>query len=263
MAAQLKPAQDGGSLRPLPMQRSVAPLLISSLIGLTGAIAACPPAAAQARPSQHSTTSAPASTTYLGVWALTDSNNNLFNVRVNAGGRAVSTIGTAGVPMAGAERLGKAQFRELGRWQPWGNGIRIDYTNGWSDWIYVGPSGLSHASWKPGQARDSIPTNFGTAVKLSGAAADAVGVYRFPPAQADLKPYTATLLSNGLAFNDIDANAGGVWRLSGSTVVIDWISGWRTAMSLAAGSRLELQHWAPGSNRNGPPTAIRQATAIE
>jgi hypothetical protein len=51
--------------------------------------------------------------------------------------------------------------------------------------------------------------------------------------------------------------------LNGATVVIDWISGWRTAMSLAAGSRLELQHWAPGSNRNGPPIAIRQATAIE
>ncbi|MFZ9534994.1 MAG: hypothetical protein ACO274_02940, partial [Vulcanococcus sp.] len=72
-----------------------------------------------------------------------------------------------------------------------------------------------------------------------------------------------TLLSNGLAFNDIDANAGGVWRLSGSTVVIDWISGWRTAMSLSPGSRLELQHWEPGSNRNGPPTAVRQATAID
>ena len=245
------------------MHRSVAPLLISGLIGFTGAIGACPPVSAEARPSQNTTTITPASATYLGVWALTDSNNNLFNVRVNAGGKAVSTIGTAGVPMAGAERLSKAQFRELGRWQPWGNGIRIDYTNGWSDWIYVGPSGLSHASWKPGKTRDSVPTNFGTAVKLSGAAADAVGVYRFPPAQADLKPYTATLLSNGLAFNDIDANAGGVWRLNGTTVVIDWISGWRTAMSLAAGTRLQLKHWSPGSDRNGSPMAIRQATAIE
>ena len=100
-------------------------------------------------------------------------------------------------------------------------------------------------------------------MKLSGAAADAVGVYRFPPAQADLKPYTATLLSNGLAFNDIDANAGGVWRLNGTTVVIDWISGWRTTMSLAAETRLQLKHWSPGSDRNGPPMAIRQATAIE
>ena len=263
MAAQLNPAQDGGSPHPLPMHRSVAPLLISSLIGFTGAIGACPPAAAEARPSQNSATNAPTGATYLGVWALTDSNNNLFNVRVSAGGRAVSTIGTAGVPMAGAGRLSNAQFRELGRWQPWGNGIRVDYANGWSDWIYVGPSGLSHASWKPGQARDSVPANFGTAVKLTGAAADAVGVYSFPPAQAGLKPYTATLLSNGLAFNDIDAEAGGVWRLKGSTVVIDWISGWRTEMSLAAGSRLQLRHWAPGSERNGPPTAIRQATAIE
>jgi hypothetical protein len=243
----------------LPMHRSVAPLLISSMIGLTCAVATCPPVVAQATSSNRAT----ASSTYLGVWALTDSNNNLFNVRVNADGRAVSTIGTAGVPMAGSERLMKSQFRELGRWNSWGNGIRVDYGNGWSDWIYVGPSGLSHASWKPGQMRESIPSNFGTAVKLKGTAADAVGVYLFPPAQADLKPYTATLVSNGLAFNDIDSHAGGVWRLSGSTVVIDWISGWRTTMSLSAGSRLELRHWAPGSNRNGPPTAVRQATAID
>ena len=237
------------------MPRTVAPLVLGSLLSLTASLGAAAPATAQPNPD--------ASKAYLGVWALTDSNNNLFNVRVNAGGRAVSTIGTAGVPMAGVGRLSNAQFRELGRWQSWGNGVRVDYANGWSDWIYVSPSGLTHASWKPGQARSSIPTNFGTAVKLSGAAADAVGVYRFPPAQSERRPYTATLLSNGLAFNDIDAEAGGVWHLDGTSVVINWISGWRTTMSLAAGSRLQLRHWAPGSDRNGPPTAIRQATAID
>lgn len=63
---------------------------------------------------------------FVGVWARSDSSNTLFNVRVFSGGRAVSTIGTAGVPMAGAKRLLAAQFRELGQWVPCGNGIRID-----------------------------------------------------------------------------------------------------------------------------------------
>lgn len=201
---------------------------------------------------------------YLGVWALTDSANTLFNVRVFEGGRAVSTIGTAGVPMAGSGRLKASQFRELGRWTAWGNGIRIDYDNGWSDWISMGPSGMALSSWQPGQPRSERPSNFSPAVKLSGAAADAVGVYSFPPAQSELKPYTASLLSNGLAFNSIDAQAGGIWRLQGNTVVIDWISGWRTTMSLDPATRLQLRHWAPGRDRNGPPSGgIRQATVIQ
>lgn len=201
---------------------------------------------------------------YVGVWALTDNLNTLFNVRVFAGGRAVSTIGTAGVPAAGAGRLKASQFRELGRWAAWGNGIRIDYDNGWTDWIYVSPTGMALSSWKPGQPRGERPFNFGPAVKLSGAAADAVGVYSFPPAQQELKPYTATLLSNGLAFNNIDNQAGGIWRLEGNTVVIEWISGWRTTMSLAPSTRLQLRHWAPGRDRNGPPSGgVRQASLIQ
>jgi len=128
----------------------------------------------------------------------------------------------------------------------------------------VGPLGLSHASWQPGLSRGGRPTHAGTAVKLEGATAQVVGVYSFPPAQPELKPYTATLLSNGLAFNDIDDRAGGVWKLKGSNVVIDWISGWRTTMSLAPATRLELRHWAPGTDRNGPPSGgLRQARPFD
>jgi hypothetical protein len=206
----------------------------------------------------------PDSRSFIGTWAIADNLNNPFNVRLYPGGKAVSTIGTSGVPAAGATRLSASELRELGRWQLWGHGVRIDYSNGWTDWIYVGPEGLSHASWQPGQSRGSVPFNFGPAVKLSGPAAQVAGVYSLPPAQAELKPYTATLLSNGLAFNDIDNKAGGVWRLEGTTVIIDWISGWRTAMSLNPAAPLQLRHWAPGSDRNGPETGgVRQGKRIE
>ena len=201
---------------------------------------------------------------FVGVWALNDSANTLFNVRVFNGGRAVSTIGSAGVPMAGAKRLQAAQFRELGHWVPWGNGIRIDYNNGWTDWIYVSPTGLTLSSWGPGQPRSDRPINFGTAVKLSEPAAEAVGVYSFAPAQQELQPYTAALLSNGLAFNSIDDKAGGIWRMKGSTVVIDWISGWRTTMSLDPATKFQLRHWAPGDDRNAPSRGgVRMATVIQ
>ena len=245
---------------PQHTQRWFAGLL--ALGALLGSVAAAP-----AQTTARSAALRPAddhiAQEFLGVWALSDHQNNLFNVRLFPGGKAISTVGTAGVPLAGARRLAAEAFSDQGRWQLWGNGVRVDFGDGWSDWIYVGPSGLTHASWKPGQSRSTAPSNFGTAVKLQGAAADAVGIYRFPPAQSNLPPYTAALLSNGLAFNSIDSRAGGVWKLVGSNVVIDWISGWRTSMSLAATSRLQLRHWEPGADRNGPPTAIRQGTLVE
>ena len=101
-------------------------------------------------------------------------------------------------------------------------------------------------------------------MKLSGPAAEAVGVYSFAPAQQELQPYTAALLSNGLAFNSIDDKAGGIWRMKGSTVVIDWISGWRTTMSLDPVTKFQLRHWAPGDDRNALPRGgVRRATVIQ
>jgi hypothetical protein len=47
-------------------------------------------------------------------------------------------------------------------------------------------------------------------------------------------------------------------------VVIDWISGWRTTMSLDPATPLQLRHWAPGADRNGPETGgVRQGKRIE
>lgn len=244
----------------------ITPRLITGLALATTLLAnpmASQPARAQQRPAAAALGDADPRA-FLGTWAITDRQNNLFNIRLAAGGKAVSTVGTAGVPSAGARRLSSTQLRELGQWRPWGNGVRIDYSNGWTDWIYVDATGPTHASWPPGENRSSVPTNFGPAVKLTGTTAEVAGVYLFPPAQTELKPYTASLLSNGLAFNDIDSKASGVWRVDGRTVVIDWISGWRTTMSLEPSTALQLRHWAPGADRKGPETGgIRQAKRLE
>ena len=78
---------------------------------------------------------------YTGVWALVDNANNLFNVRLSADGQAISTTGTNGVPVGGSSHLAAHQLYEQGRWAPWGNGVRIDYSDGWSDAILTGPAG--------------------------------------------------------------------------------------------------------------------------
>jgi hypothetical protein len=46
------------------------------------------------------------------------------------------------------------------------------------------------------------------------------------------------------------------------TVVIDWLSGWRTVLIGSSGVRRSVQHWAPGANRQGPPSAVRSGERL-
>jgi hypothetical protein len=194
---------------------------------------------------------------FAGVWALTDNANNLFNVRLSADGSAVSTSGVDGVPLGGSSHLRSNQLYEQGRWTSWGNGVRIDYSDGWSDAILTGPAGPEQWSWAPGASRLDPPSNVGKAVQLHGAVAVAVGVYRIQPAQADQPVTTVSLMSNGLAFNAIDALAGGTWRLDNGEVEITWSSGWLTRFEPKAQGPLQVRIWEPARRHPSPPTAIR------
>ena len=200
---------------------------------------------------------------FKGVWALTDNANNLFNVRLSGDGRAVSTSGVDGVPLGGSSQLRAPQLYEQGRWAPWANGVRIDYPDGWSDAILTGPAGPQQWSWAPGASRLGPPTNYGKAVMLSGAMAAAVGVYRIQPAQADQPVTTVSLMSNGLAFNAIDAQAGGTWRLEKGEVEITWTSGWLTRFEPNEQGPLQVRIWKPTQRPPAAPTAIRSGERLE
>ena len=200
---------------------------------------------------------------FTGTWALTDNANNLFNVLLRADGRAVSTSGVDGVPLGGSSQLRDTQLYEQGRWYPWGNGVRIDYSDGWSDAIFTGPAGTQQWSWAPGKSRLASPSNQSKAVLLSGAMAEAVGVYRIQPAQVDRPVTTVSLMSNGLAFNSIDAQAGGTWRLDKSEVEINWSSGWLTRFEPKAQGPLQVRIWEPGRRPPSPPSAIRPGLRLE
>lgn len=200
---------------------------------------------------------------FAGVWALTDNANNLFNVRLSTDGSAVSTSGVDGVPLGGSSQLRATQLYEQGRWTPWGNGVRIDYSDGWSDAILIGPAGPQQWSWAPGASRLAPPSNHGKAVQLSGAMAAAVGIYRIQPAQADRPVTTVSLMSNGLAFNAIDAQAGGTWLLENGEVEITWSSGWLTRFEPKAQGTLQVSIWEPGRRPPAAPTAIRPGSRQE
>lgn len=199
---------------------------------------------------------------FIGVWSFVDNDNNLFNVRLSADGTAVSTSGVDGVPPGGSLKLRSSQLYELGRWQPWGNGIRIDYSDGWSDAIVVGPSGVQQWSWGPGASRSEPPTNYGKAVQVKGVLADAVGVYRFQTAEENLPPTTVSLMSNGVAFNSIDQLAGGVWSLKAGTVRIKWLSGWVTQFQPQPQGLFQVKIWQPDHAESLPPSAIRHGQRV-
>lgn len=219
--------------------------------------------AAELAPAQPTAELRQQSQRYLGVWALVDNANNLFNVRLRPDGRATSTVGVEGAPLAGSGALRVAQLSEQGRWRPWGNGVRIDYADGWTDALLVGPAGPLQWSWEPGADRIEPPSNHGKAVRLDGPAAAVVGLYSFQPTQPGLPAYTASLLSNGLAFNTIDQRSGGAWRLEAGRVVIDWLSGWRTSFVLRDQALLEVSHWQPGADRSAAATAVRQGQRLD
>jgi hypothetical protein len=93
--------------------------------------------------------------------------------------------------------------------------------------------------------------------------AAAVGVYRIQPAQADLPVTSVSLMSNGLAFNAIDPQAGGTWRLDNGEVEITWSSGWLTRFKPWAQRPLQVRIWAPTLGHPAPPTAIRPGQRLE
>jgi hypothetical protein len=77
-----------------------------------------------------------------GTWALSDCRNRLFNLLVRPDGTAVAVLGGPGIRTGLGDPLSADALMELGRWRPWGNGLRVDYGNGWTDSILVGPGGI-------------------------------------------------------------------------------------------------------------------------
>jgi hypothetical protein len=75
--------------------------------------------------------------------------------------------------------------------------------------------------------------------------------------QADRPVTSVSLMSNGLAFNAIDAQAGGTWRLENGEVEIIWSSGWLTRFAPKEQGPLQVRIWEPGTRPPAAPTALR------
>jgi hypothetical protein len=229
-------------------------LLATTLLLLASAVACGPVYRATAQPSPGQG--------MVGVWALTDTANLLYNLRLEPDGLAASASGSKGPRAVGAEPLTAADLLDRGRWRAWGEGVRIDYGSGRSDAILPSANGPVQQSWASGSERGRSPTATGKAVRLSGPEAAVTGVYRIMPSEAADPPWLVSLLSSGVAYNTRDLDPLGSWRLEAGVVVVDWMSGWRIRLEVKPGGSFPARQWAPGADRQGPPSAHPQAVRL-
>lgn len=205
----------------------------------------------------------------LGTWVLTDNDNVPFNLILRADGSSLTVIGKRHPDLGVPQRMTRNQLLETGSWQPWGNGIRSTYRDGWTDTIQLGPAGLVQWSWKPGASLNGGPSNHGKAVQLTRPVSAWVGAYKLQPTQPEKPPYLAVLTSSGMAFNNIDQVADGSWSLrDNGSVMIKWTSGWRSLIKPPASGipapnqTFSVQHWRPGVPISEPASAIRSGTRL-
>ena len=186
---------------------------------------------------------------FVGTWSLSDEKNDVFDVVLHEDGSARSNWAKGS---HGAEGEG-------GRWRLYGQGVRIDYDDGWVDIIRMAPTGFEQLSYSPDTPLTGPWSNHGKAVRLGAPLVEWVGVYQLTRV-GNGKPYAVALQSDGQAFKAIDEDTRGLWSQQGDSVRIHWVDGWYDEIHRATDGSLEQRSWEPGQSRSGPPGAKSGAT---
>jgi len=188
---------------------------------------------------------------FVGTWSLSDEQNDVFDVVLDADGSARSNWAKG---THGAEGEG-------GRWSLYGHGIRIDYDDGWIDMIRFGPVGFEQVSYSPETPLAGPWSNHGKAVRLEVPLAEWVGVYGLTNV-TDGKPFAIALQSDGQSFKTINEDKRGLWSIRGEVAEIRWADGWHDEIRRSADGSLEQRSWKPGQPRSEPPIVTPGATRL-
>lgn len=182
---------------------------------------------------------------FAGAWALTDGENDTFNVVLFPGGAARSTWSKGASGSRG----------EGGRWRTYGSGVRIDYDSGWIDLIRPAAQGFEEVAFSPSTPISSPPTATGRATRVADPLARFVGVFELR-AETTHEPFCVALQSNGVAFKDIPGFPPiGTWTLVGDAAVVQWSDGWIDEVTIEEDGRISQRTWSPGRPRSEPPSA--------
>ena len=182
-----------------------------------------------------------------GTWALTDSENALFNVNLLNDGVAISNWCKGPDGAKG----------EHGAWKVEDGVLLLNWTDGWLDVIQLGHIGFEKYSYAPRANRQGPPTSFGQAVKVLNYSTQWAGVRKTRSADPKLKnqEFYICLQSNGVAMKSIDAIDTGCWQKQQGGIAIYFSDGWFMLIA-RDGDSVEARSWAPGADRAGVPTGI-------
>jgi hypothetical protein len=189
-----------------------------------------------------------------GTWALTDSQNSLFNVNLLHDGTAVSNW-SKGPDGALGER---------GTWMIEDGVLVMRWSDGWLDVVQLGQIGFEKYSYAPHADRRGIPTSFGQAIKVLDGSAPWAGVWRTrsPDPQSKGRPLYLSIQSNGAVFKSSGAISTGCWQQQQDAVAIFFSDGWFMSLS-RDGENVESRSWAPGAPRSGTPFTAPAAQVLE
>ena len=182
-----------------------------------------------------------------GTWALTDSENALFDVNLLNDGVAISNWCKGPDGAKG----------EHGNWKVEDGVLLLNWTDGWLDVIQLGHIGFEKYSYAPRANRQGPPTSFGQAVKVLNYSTQWSGVWKTRSADTKLKnqEFYICLQSNGMAMKSIDAINTGCWQKQQGGIAIYFSDGWYMLIA-RDGDSVEARSWAPGADRTGVPTGI-------
>ncbi len=180
-----------------------------------------------------------------GVWAMTDERNETFNAILRPDGSATSTWsrGTEGAR------------GEQGGWSVREGRLVMKWTDGWTDIVQLGRFGYEKLSFGPRDVERDFPECFGQAIKLMDEGSQWVGVWRTSSVGSVTRgeEMFVCLSSDGKAMKSIDAINTGCWQVQPQGTAIYWSDGWFT-MLVRQGDLTTSRSWAPGLNRDGPPS---------
>ena len=195
---------------------------------------------------------------YVGGFVLVGARNVSFDVIVRADGTAHSTLVEGPGGAAG----------EAGLWRPYGNGVLIEYSSGWRDWLRVGdaPGGglMQQATWKPKQSLLDPPFATARVLPIDEARAPFVGVFAIE-LEAESPGIDMTLQSSGRAFSNARGDeklVPGVWWVEDDRARMIWADGWRNEFGRKNGDWTH-RTWKPGAAFSSAPwkSAALQAVA--
>jgi len=184
---------------------------------------------------------------FVGAWAASDQNGQVFDLVLFPNGQAVTTRskGTSGA------------MGERGFWRTTPRGATAFFADGWTDHLVVEGDGILHQGYAADRPPGGTPTDQSPAVRADGDKAGFVGVWRLNK-EADGSYLSIVLQSSGRAFSNV--NGEGKWEPTPEGARCIWPDSWNDLI-FRSPEGYQKRSWV-GPEQNATPPDISDAVRV-